>query len=115
MLAASTLAKGLFQGAISESGGNFAPAQRDNEGGENMHSLARAEKEGVAFLSKLGAGSIAEARKKSAEEILKASPPGLGGGAWPIFDDYVLVGDQYKLYEAGHYSTKPGTITIRRS
>jgi para-nitrobenzyl esterase len=101
MLAASPLAKGLFQGAISESGGNFAPAQRDNEGGENMHSLARAEKEGAAFLSRLSAGSIGDARKKSAEEILKASPPGLGG-AWPIFDDYVLVGDQYKLYQAGH-------------
>ena len=109
MLAASPLAKGLFQGAISESGGNFAPAQRDNEGGENMHSLARAEKEGAAFLSRLSAGSIAEARKKSAEEILKASPPGLGG-AWPIFDDYVLLGDQYKLYQAGHYNDTPVLI-----
>jgi para-nitrobenzyl esterase len=109
MLAASPLAKGLFQGAISESGGNFAPAQRDNEGGENMHLLARAEKEGVAFLSKLGAPSIAEARKKSADEILKASPPGLGG-AWPIFDGYVLLGDQYRLYEAGHYNDTPVLI-----
>lgn len=106
MLAASPLAKGLFQGAISESGGNFAPVQRDNEGGLNMHTLARAEKDGAAFLSKLGAASIAEARKKPAADILKASPPGLGG-AWPVFDNYVLPGDQYKLYEAGRYSDTP--------
>jgi para-nitrobenzyl esterase len=109
MLAASPLAKGLFQGAISESGGNFAPEQRDNEGGENMHSLRRAEKEGAVLLSKLGAASISEARKKSSEEIMKASPPGLAG-AWPIFDGYVLAGDQYKLYEAKHYNDTPVLI-----
>lgn len=63
MLAASPLAKGLFHGAISESGGNFGPAQRDNEAGVNMHTLARAEKDGAAFLSKLGVASIAEARR----------------------------------------------------
>src|SRR5580658_1400027 len=103
MLAASPLAKGLFHGAISESGGNFAPARQANEGGENMDTLATAEKNGVAFLGKLGAASIADARAKSADAILKASPPGLGG-SWPIFDGYVLVGDQYKLYEAGRYN-----------
>lgn len=106
MLAASPLAKGLFQGAISESGGNFGPAKQADEGGENMESLARAEKNGTAFLAKLGAASIADARKRSAEDILKNSPPGLGG-AWPIFDGYVLMGDQYKLYEAGHYNDTP--------
>src|SRR5580698_361557 len=75
MLAASPLAKGLFQGAISESGGNFAPQRLANEGGENMDSLATAEKNGVAFLAKLGAASIADARAKSADAILTASPP----------------------------------------
>jgi para-nitrobenzyl esterase len=109
MLAASPLAKGLFQGAISESGGNFAPVLQTNEGGENMKTLARAEKEGAAFVAKLGAASIAEARKKPAEDILKASPPGLGG-TWPIFDGYVLLGDQYKLYEAGRYNDTPVLI-----
>lgn len=106
MLAASPLAKGLFQGAISESGGNFAPARQANEGGENMETLATAEKHGAAFLSKLGAASIADARKRSADEILKNSPPGLGG-AWPNFDGYVLLGDQYKLYMARRYNDTP--------
>jgi para-nitrobenzyl esterase len=62
MLAASSLAKGLFQGAISESGGSFAPARLSNEGGENVSPLAVAERTGEAFLSKLGAASIADAR-----------------------------------------------------
>src|ERR1700728_4839841 len=54
MLAASPLAKGLFQGAISESGGNFAPAhQAGGEGGENMDSLALAEENGQAYLAQL--------------------------------------------------------------
>jgi para-nitrobenzyl esterase len=109
MLAASPLAKGLFQGAISESGGNFAPARQANEGGENMMTLATAEKNGTAFLGKLGAASIADARKQAAEEVLKKSPPGLGGW-WPIFDNYVLLGDQYKLYEAGRYNDTPVLI-----
>jgi len=109
MLAASPLAKGLFQGAISESGGSFAPARLANEGGENVPPLAVAESNGVAFLSKLGASSIADARKKPADEILKNSAPGIGG-AWPTFDGYVLPGDQYKLYEAGHYNDTPVLI-----
>ncbi|HUI81257.1 MAG TPA: carboxylesterase family protein [Bryobacteraceae bacterium] len=106
MLAASPLAKGLFQGAISESGGNFAPERQGMEGGENMDSLATGEKNGVTLFSKLGAASIANARKRTAEEVMKASPPGLAG-SWPIFDGYVLPGDQYKLYEAGHYNDTP--------
>jgi len=110
MLSASPLAKGLFRGAISESGGNFGPERQEgNEGGENMDSLAKAEKNGEAFLAKIGASSIADARKKSAEEILKNSPPGLGT-AWPIFDGYVLLGDQYKLYEARRYNDTPVLI-----
>jgi para-nitrobenzyl esterase len=110
MLAASPLAKGLFQGAISESGGNFSPARAGTEGGMNMVSLATAEKNGAAFFAKLGATSLAEARKKTAEEVLKAGPPGMGGGSWPDFDGYVLLGDQYKLYQAGRYNDVPVLI-----
>jgi len=109
MLAASPLAKGLFQGAISESGGNFAPQRQANEGGENMDSLATGETNGLALLAKLGAPSVADARKRSAQDLLKSSPPGLGG-SWPIFDGYVLLGDQYKLYEAGHFNDTPVLI-----
>jgi para-nitrobenzyl esterase len=106
MLSASPLAKGLFSGAISESGGNFGPERRGNEGGTNMVSLATAEKSGSDYLAKLGAATIADARKKSADEVIKASNPGLGG-SWPIFDGYALLGDQYKLYQEGKYNDTP--------
>jgi para-nitrobenzyl esterase len=106
ILAASPLAKGLFTGAISESGGNFAPARASNEGGENMISLATAEKGGQAFLKKIGATSIADARKLPAEALMKGVAPGLGG-AWPNFDGYVLLGDQFDLYSAGRYIDTP--------
>lgn len=107
MLATSPLAKGLFQGAISESGGSFAPARFSNEGGENVPPLSVAEHNGGAFLDKIGAKSIADARKMTAESILKALPPGLGAGLWPAFDGYVLPGDQYNLYEVGRYNDTP--------
>jgi para-nitrobenzyl esterase len=109
ILAASPLAKGLFTGAISESGGNFAPARADGGGGENMLSLATAEKNGVAFLAKIGASSIADARKMSAEALMKGVAPGLGG-SWPDFDGRVLLGDQYVLYEEGRYNDTPVLI-----
>ena len=107
MLAASPLAKGLFHGAISESGGSFAPARFSNEAGENVPPLSVAEHNGSTFLAKIGAKSIADARKMSAESIIKASPPGAGAGFWPNFDGYVLPGDQYNLYEEGRYNDTP--------
>lgn len=110
MLAASPLAKGLFQGAISESGGSFAPARFSNEGGENVPPLAVAEHDGSAFLAKIGAKSIADARKMSAESITKASPPGAGAGFWPNLDGYFLPGDEYNLYEEGRYNDTPVLI-----
>jgi para-nitrobenzyl esterase len=109
MLCASPLAKGLFQGAISESGGSFGPAAEGQAAGADVPTLAQAEKNGQAFLGKLGVSSIADARKLSAAEIYKHMGPGLGGGGrwWPNFDGYVLLGDQYKLYEEGKYNDTP--------
>jgi para-nitrobenzyl esterase len=110
MLCASPLAKGLFEGAISESGGSFGPALSDHQAGENVPTLAEAEKKGVAFISGLGASSIASARKLSAADIQKHVGAGLGSGWWPNFDGYVLLGDQYKLYEEGKYNDTPVLI-----
>ena len=102
MLAASPLAKGLFQRAISESGGSFAPARTANQGGTNTPSLAVAEQQGAKFIQGLGAASIADARKIPADTILKA-----GGRFWPVMDGYVIPGDQYELYAAGQYNDTP--------
>jgi para-nitrobenzyl esterase len=46
MLCASPLAKGLFHGAISQSGGSFGPVNRNPSPGENMRPLADAEAPG---------------------------------------------------------------------
>ena len=43
MLCASPVAKGLFHGAISQSGGSFGPSSKDPQPGENMRLLADAE------------------------------------------------------------------------
>ena len=54
MLAASPAAKGLFQRAISESGGSFAPPRYDDEGGETVFALKVAEAHGEDYLKRLG-------------------------------------------------------------
>lgn len=105
MLAASPAARGLFHRAISQSGGSFAPVRSDNEAGLLVPSLKVAEEAGRAFLSRLGAKDLSEARARSAEEIQKAA----GGTSrfWPVADGHVIVGDQYELYEAGTFNDTP--------
>jgi len=110
MLAASPAAKGLFQRAISESGGNFGPARMGNEGGVNMVTLKSAEASGHAFLAKLGANDINAARTLDAQKIQAALGPGLQGGFWPVFDGNFLPGDQYELYLAGRFNDTPVLI-----
>jgi carboxylesterase type B len=60
LLMISPPARGLFRAAIGESNANMGPG---------MAVLADAEKSGVAFAASLGAQSIAELRKVSAERI----------------------------------------------
>ncbi len=110
MLAASPPAKGLFQRAISESGGNFGSPKFANEGGLNVPPLQVAEANGKAFLARLGAADIKAARALSAAAIQKAVGPGMGTGFWPVFDGYVLPGDQYLLYQQGRFNDTPVLI-----
>ncbi len=103
MLCASPLAKGLFQGAISESGGSFGPPRLTTYPGENLKTLHDAENDGVAYVTSAGVMSIAELRKIDADKL-----PGRGlGMSWPIIDGYVIPGDQHNLYEAGKYNDVP--------
>ena len=110
MLAASPAAKGLFQGAISESGGNFGPARFANEGGVNVPALKVAEAAGRGFLAKLGANDLRAARELSAEKLRTAQGPGLQASFWPVFDGDVLPGDQYELYQAKRFNDTPVLI-----
>jgi len=112
MLAASPAAKGLFQQAISESGGSFGGPKTGNEGGVNVPPLKIAEANGQKFLAKLGVASIAEARKLTPEKVMAAQGPGMGAadGFWPVFDGDVLPGDQYELYLQKKFNDTPVLI-----
>jgi para-nitrobenzyl esterase len=104
MLCASPLAKGLFHGAISQSGGSFGPDRSTTYPGENMKRLAFAEKQGLEFMQKAGATNLAELRNMPAEKL----PMGFGmPGAWPIVDGYVIPDDQHVLYQKGQYNRTP--------
>lgn len=101
MLCASPEAKGLFRGAISQSGGSFGPSRPTTYPGENMRRLADAEKSGLVYAKQAGASSLAELRALPAGKL----PGGWGSGSgWPIVDGWVIPDDQFKLYEAGRYN-----------
>ena len=106
MLCASPMAKGLFHGAISQSGGSFGPSRKDPQPGENMRVLADAEASGVEFAKAAGTSSIKELRALAPEKLLEARR-GQRGMAWPIVDGRVIPGDQYTLYEAGRFNDTP--------
>ncbi len=102
MLCASPLAHGLFQGAISQSGGSFGPPRSTMYPGENLKRLADAERAGKAYADSANVSSIAELRKISADKL-----PATRGLAWPIIDGYVIPDDQYRLYEEGRFNETP--------
>ncbi len=78
-LVASPLAKGLFRGAIAQSGGLL--------GGRIARSLEEAEKTGLSVAS--GTGNIADLRKLSSEQVLALTKtPGARFG--PVLDGKVL-------------------------
>ena len=107
MLCASPLAKGLFHGAISQSGGSFGPHRLTTYPGENMKLLALAEKQGLEFMQKAGATSLAELRALPADKL----PSGCGNpGGWPIVDGYVIPDDQHVLYQKGKFNHTPVLI-----
>jgi len=105
MLCASPLAKGLFQGAISESGGSFGPIHGGNRGpGENLYTLPEAEKLGADWAAKFGAPTAQQLRTIPADKLLSMAQ---GAPSWPIVDGVVIPDDQYKLYKNGKYNDVP--------
>ena len=107
MLSASPLAKGLFQGAISQSGGSFGPSSKSPTPGENMRLLADAEASGAELAKAAGAASVKDLRALPAEKVIEAGRR-QRGMAWPIVDGWVIPGDQYG-------STKRAASTTPRS
>ena len=97
-LMASPLAKRLFARVIGESGAMFASPTRAPA------SLAEAEVEGLDFMRKVGARSLAELRAAPADAILAAAP---GLGFRPIVDGWFLPRSPAEIFAAGEQSDVP--------
>ena len=105
MLCASPLAKGLFHGCISQSGGSFAPWS-DNPRSLGLDASQKgAEQQGLAFQQHLKKKSLKQLRQMDAMSLCDGN---VGfGGFWPCVDGYVICDDQYRLYERGEYNDVP--------
>ncbi len=89
-LTASPLAKGLFRGAIGESGAVFGSTLRP------VTTLARSEAAGIAFAQAAGAPTLARLRALPAEALLKpAFEPA------PAIDGHVLPDTPERLLASG--------------
>jgi para-nitrobenzyl esterase len=96
---ASPLAKGLFAGAIGESG-SLLSARR-------TPTLAESEQTGVTFGAAIGASSLAALRALSAIELLDASSRPNAVGFGPNVDGYFLPQSPGAIYAAGAQSRVP--------
>ncbi len=108
ILCASPLAKGLFRGAISQSGGSFAPW---TDGARSIIAGASqkgAEQHGVEFQKFLNKKNIKQMRQLSAAELTGGNVA--FSGFWPCVDGYVIMDDQYRLYERGEYNDVPAIV-----
>jgi para-nitrobenzyl esterase len=97
-LCASPLAKGLFKGAIAESGGSILASSL-----RPSLKLADAEKIGIKFANDLHCSDINALRNKSSEEIFKA----IGGLKSPIEDGYFLPTSIMDIYQNGKQNDVP--------
>ncbi len=93
LLVATPLAKGLFQRAIGESGGQFG----------KMPKLAEAELQGMRMAAK---STLAELRAKPAEDVLKMG----GNNAGANVDGYLLPTDVYSIFAAEKQNDVPVLI-----
>lgn len=104
MLCASPLTKGLFYGAISQSGGSFCPIDSVRTNNNGIRDVKGAEKFGVDFMKRIGAKSLKQLRMMRPEAWIGDEQSIGVGGFWPTVDGYIITDDQYKLYEQGKYN-----------
>jgi para-nitrobenzyl esterase len=102
-LMASPLAKGLFRGAIGESGAFFGrpPA------GSAMQPLSETQKTGAKFAESVEAKDLAALRAKTAEDLLSAAQKDPSMRFWPNVDGYVLPKDVATIFAEGKQSHVP--------
>ncbi len=100
-LVASPLAKGLFHGAIAESGSSVG-----GFGLMGARTLAEQEKAGVKFAEEKGAHSIADLRKLPAKDLIGGNPFRFG----IVVDGYVLPASAMEVFAGGKQNDVP-TLT----
>ncbi len=108
-LVATPLAKGLFQRAIGESGGCFAPMQFLKEA---KNGCPPAEKMGESLAAGLGVEAadnpLAAMREKSTEEVLKAAAKDLSlARAKANVDGWVFPQEIVEIYATGRQNRVP--------
>ena len=104
MLCSSPLAKGLFRGAISESGGSFCPVSAVRIDNNGIRDVKGSEQYGLEWMKRIGVSSLKELRETPWETLVSDAQSGGVGGFWPCVDGYMLPDDQYKMYQAGDYN-----------
>jgi para-nitrobenzyl esterase len=100
---ATPLTRGLFRGAIGESGAFFARGK----GGLALNSLSETEANGAKFAASTGASSLAEMRAKSAEDLLAASQKDPSTRFWPSVDGYLMPERASDIFRKGQQSHVP--------
>ena len=106
-LTVTPLAKGLFRGAINESGASATVFAAHGQ------PLAQAETEGKKYAAAKGAKSIAELRRLSWQEITDSIPPEKPGEKPPTFrfgsviDGYVFPLSPQQTYKQGNQNDVP--------
>jgi para-nitrobenzyl esterase len=94
-------AKGLFHGAIAESGADF------RKGGLGRGQLlTAAQNEGIALQDEMGLSGISDLRRMPSEALLKATK----GGTWPIVDGYTIPMSVSDMYTRGLQAKVPVLI-----
>lgn len=102
MLMASPRARGLFHRAIGQSGGLFEPLQI-----APSYLLANAERDGKAYVSSVGADSIAALRKLPAADLLGGKA---GSVSHPVIEPSVLPVAPYDAFSSRIHSDVPVLI-----
>jgi para-nitrobenzyl esterase len=97
----SPLAKGLFCGAITQSGTSFAG------GHMGSRTLGDGERQGVEFAESKGASTIAELRAIPALELIARDPRSQGFRFGGVLDGYFQTGDAKDIFAAGRQNDTP--------
>lgn len=104
MLCASPEAKGLFQQAISQSGGSFCPVDSVRINNDGIRDQQGAMAHGVDYMHRLGAKSLDDLMKMDGDKLVNDPSTSGVGGFWPCVDGKVIVDDQYKMYQRGLFN-----------